>query len=204
MSAPLLFLAFGRVGYFPVFLFGTVFLIGVLVGLELPLLMRILKDQLEFKDLVSRVLAFDYLGALVASVLFPLLLVPQLGLIRTSLVFGMLNAAVGLWATWLLRPLIRGGVFGLRARGVLVLAVLAVGAGEGRRPDQPGRGRPVRRRDRPREDDAVPADRRDPGADRVPAVPERPPPVRRRPTSTATTRRWSTRRWRWRGGRGGC
>lgn len=126
VSAPLLFLAYGRIGYFSLFLFGTVSLIGVLVGLELPLLMRIVKDRLEFKELVSRVLAFDYLGALLASVLFPVFLVPHLGLTRTSLLFGMLNAAVGLWATWLLRPQIPGGVFGLRARGVLVLAVLAV------------------------------------------------------------------------------
>lgn len=126
LSAPLLFLAFGRVGYFSVVLFGTVFLIGVLVGLELPLLMRIIKDELSFKDLVSRVLAFDYLGALVASLLFPIFLVPKLGLVRTSLVFGMLNAAVALWATWILRPLLPRGVFGLRARAVGVLAVLAV------------------------------------------------------------------------------
>ena len=127
VSGPLLFLAFGRLGYFQVVLFGTVFLIGILVGLELPLLMRIVKDQLDFKELVSRVLAFDYLGALVASILFPIFLVPKLGLTRTSLVFGMLNAAVGLWATWLLRPLVPGGVFGLRVRAVLVLALLAIG-----------------------------------------------------------------------------
>lgn len=126
LSGPLLFVAFGQVGYFQLVLYGTVFLIGVLVGLELPLLMRIVKDQLDFKELVSRVLAFDYLGALLASVLFPILLVPKLGITRTSLVFGMLNAAVGLWATWLLRPLIPRGVFGLRARGVVVLAVLAI------------------------------------------------------------------------------
>ena len=125
-SGPLLFVAYGQIGYFPLFLYGTVFLIGVLVGLELPLLMRIVRDRLDFKDLVARVLAFDYLGALFASVLFPILLVPKLGLTRTSLVFGMLNAAVGLWATHLLRPLIPRGVFGLRARGVLVLVVLGV------------------------------------------------------------------------------
>ena len=127
LSGPLLFLAFGRLGYFQVVLFGTVFLIGILVGLELPLLMRIVKDQLDFKELVSRVLAFDYLGALVASILFPIFLVPRLGLTRTSLVFGMLNAAVALWGTWLLRPIIPGGVFGLRARAVLVMAILAIG-----------------------------------------------------------------------------
>ena len=54
---------------------------------RLPLLMRIVKDQLDFKDLVSRVLTFDYVGALAASVLFPIFCVPRLGLVRTSLLF---------------------------------------------------------------------------------------------------------------------
>src|SRR5262249_30882341 len=125
LSAPILFLSFARLSWFGVVLYGTVFLIGVLVGLGLPLLMRIVKVHLDFKDMVSRVLAFDYLGALVASLLFPLLLVPRLGLTRTSLVFGMFNAAVGLWGTWLLRPIIAGGVSGLRIRAILVIAILA-------------------------------------------------------------------------------
>lgn len=127
LSAPLLFFGFGRLSNFHVLLYSVVFAIGVLVGLELPLLMRILRNNMEFKDLVARVLAFDYLGALVASLLFPLLLVPRLGLVRTSLVFGLLNAAVGLWGTWLLRPQLARGVLGLRVRCVAVLALLAVG-----------------------------------------------------------------------------
>jgi spermidine synthase len=126
-SAPLLFLSFAHLSYFQAVLYGTVFLIGTMVGLEIPLLMRILKDQLDFKELVARVLAFDYVGALIASLLFPLFLVPKLGLVRTSLLFGMLNAAVGLWATWLMRPLMRGGVQLLRAQAVVVMALLAVG-----------------------------------------------------------------------------
>src|SRR6266446_3603369 len=125
-SAPLLFLSFGRLSYFPVVLYGLVFGIGVLVGLELPLLMRILKDVLDFKELVSRVLTFDYVGALIASLLFPLFLVPKLGLVRTSLVFGLLNAAVGLWATWLLRPLLPASPVGLRLRAIAVLLLLAI------------------------------------------------------------------------------
>lgn len=126
LSAPLLFLAFGRVTPFQPILFGMVFLIGVLVGLELPLLMRIVQHKVAFKDLVSRVLAFDYLGALLASVMFPLLLVPKLGLTRTSLVFGLLNVAVGLWATWLLRPLLSGSLLALRAQGGFVVVVLTL------------------------------------------------------------------------------
>lgn len=124
LSAPLLFLGFARVSHFPALLYGVVTAIGVLVGLELPLLMRIVKDQLEFKELVSRVLTFDYIGALAASLLFPLLCVPRLGLVRTSLLFGLLNAAVGLWGTWVLRPLLPGGPVGLRIRAVAVILLL--------------------------------------------------------------------------------
>jgi len=127
-STPLLYLAFPLVDWFAGLLYGSVFVIGVLVGLELPLLMRILKGHLDFNELVSRVLAFDYLGALFASLLFPILLVPRLGLTRTALLFGLLNAAVGLWGTYLLRPLLPNrGVDGLRGRAILVIGLLVVG-----------------------------------------------------------------------------
>lgn len=95
-SAAVLFLLFDRVSDFRLPLYGTVLAIGMLVGLEIPLLMRILKDRLEFGDLVSKVLTFDYVGALAASLLFPLLLVPKLGLIRTGFLFGLANVAVAI------------------------------------------------------------------------------------------------------------
>jgi spermidine synthase len=43
------------------------------------------------------VLTFDYLGALAVSLLFPLVLAPYLGLVRTGFLFGMLNVGVALW-----------------------------------------------------------------------------------------------------------
>lgn len=95
-SAALLFVLFPHVAAFRVPLYGLVGLIGALVGLEIPLLLRMLKDRLEFKDLVARVFTFDYIGALLASLLFPLVLVPYLGLVRSGFFFGMLNVAVGL------------------------------------------------------------------------------------------------------------
>jgi spermidine synthase len=125
-SAPLLFFAFAKLSFFAIVLYGVVFGIGVLVGLEIPLLMRILKDKLDFKDLVGRVLAFDYIGALVASLLFPLFLVPKLGLNRTSLLFGMLNAAVGIWGTWLLEPLIKKNINFMRIKGFVVIVLLLI------------------------------------------------------------------------------
>ncbi|MBX7061670.1 MAG: polyamine aminopropyltransferase [Pyrinomonadaceae bacterium] len=125
-SAPLLFLTFANLSYFAIVLYGIVFIIGTLVGLEIPLLMRILKDELDFKDLVSRVLAFDYIGALVASLLFPIFFVPRLGLNRTSLLFGMLNAAVAIWGTWLLEPLLKKHITLLRVKGAIIIILLAI------------------------------------------------------------------------------
>ena len=94
-------------GAFRFLLYALVFLVGVLVGLEIPLVMRILRRHVALKDLVSQVLTFDYLGALAVSVAFPLLLVPQLGLIRTGLLFGLMNAVVAVWALWLFRHELR-------------------------------------------------------------------------------------------------
>ena len=89
--------------------------------------MRILKDELDFKKLVARVLALDYVGALVASLLFPIFLVPRLGLNRTSLLFGMLNAGVGIWGTWLLENLIKNRDLNiLRIKGFIILILLVI------------------------------------------------------------------------------
>jgi len=62
----------GRLSYFRAALYADVGLIGTLVGLEVPLLMRLLSHDLELKELVARVLSVDYLGALVASLAFPM------------------------------------------------------------------------------------------------------------------------------------
>ncbi len=94
-------------GAFRFLLYSMVGVVGILVGLEIPLVMRILKREVALKDLVSQVLTFDYLGALAVSVAFPLVLVPQLGLIRTGLLFGLLNAAVAFWTLWVFRHELR-------------------------------------------------------------------------------------------------
>ncbi|MFT3805123.1 MAG: polyamine aminopropyltransferase [Burkholderiaceae bacterium] len=88
---------------FRLLLYGLVIVIGTLVGLEIPLVMRIMKRGYALKDLVSQVLTFDYLGALAVSLAFPLVLAPRLGMIRTGLLFGLMNAAVALWALWVFR-----------------------------------------------------------------------------------------------------
>lgn len=125
-SSSVLFLAFAYTQSFRFVLYLVVVLVGILVGLEIPLLMRILKDRLHFRELVSHVLTFDYLGALAASLAFPLLLVPHMGMVRSAILFGILNAAVALWSTWLFRSELatRGR---LRVACVIVLAALGLG-----------------------------------------------------------------------------
>lgn len=127
-SAALLFLLFPHVASFRVLLYGLILVIGTLVGVEIPLLLRILKDRLEFKDLVARVFTFDYIGALLASLLFPLVLVPRLGLVRSGFLFGLLNVVVGLGT---LRALHLGGPWGraMHAVGAGLLLLLAAGFG---------------------------------------------------------------------------
>ncbi len=93
-SSSILFLMFDHVESFRFLLYALVGLTGILVGLEIPLLMRILEKKYEFKELVSKVFTFDYIGALLASVVFPLFLIPYLGLLKTSFLFGLFNIAV--------------------------------------------------------------------------------------------------------------
>ncbi len=126
LSAPALSFAFGSTRLFEPVFFTIVILIGALVGLEIPLMLRILKSSVVFKDLVAQVLTFDYLGALVASVLFPILFVPRLGLVRTSILFGLLNAAVAFASIRLFRDLL-GSPRLLLAKASAVTAILLAG-----------------------------------------------------------------------------
>jgi ABC-type glycerol-3-phosphate transport system permease component len=96
---------------------------------------------------VSRVLTFDYLGALAVSLVFPLVLAPRLGLSRTGFLFGMLNVAVALFTLRIFRDELPHDV-AHAARGH------GAGGADGRLcrfelADALGGTRPVRRRDHP-------------------------------------------------------
>ncbi len=130
ISAAALFLIFGLLSApFRAVLYALVFVIGVLVGMEIPLVMRALNSRrAEFNELVSRVLTFDYLGALAVSLVFPLLLAPKLGLTRSCFAFGILNTGVALWAARAFREEIPHAA-GQAFRGSLVLGLLVAGFG---------------------------------------------------------------------------
>jgi len=131
-SSALLMMAFAFTQGFELILYALVLVMGVLVGLEIPLLMRIVRDRYEFRDVIAHVLTFDYLGALGASLLFPILLVPRLGLVRSAMLFGLVNAGVALWTTYLFRTQL-SGTRTLRVACLVVLCALGVGMADARR-----------------------------------------------------------------------
>ncbi|MBA4042859.1 MAG: spermidine synthase [Erythrobacter sp.] len=125
-SAAVLFLLFPLVDDLRPILYGIVLATGFLVGLEIPLLIRILQGRYSFGDLVSNVLTYDYIGALAASLLFPLVLVPFVGLVRGGFVIGLANILVALLLVFRLR---RDRLFAVeRAAAVLVALLLLAGA----------------------------------------------------------------------------
>ena len=75
--------------------FAAIFTIGVLTGIELPLLMRLGNLMSKDKRVSNRVLGFDYLGALAGGVIFPLVLLPRLELLTIGLVTATVNLLAG-------------------------------------------------------------------------------------------------------------
>ena len=125
-SSAMLFLAFAYTQGFRLLLYAVVVAVGILVGLEIPLLMRILKERFQFRELVAHVLTFDYLGALGASLLFPIFLVPKLGMVRSAILFGLINAAVALWSTYLFRDRLQSPL-SLRFSCLATIVLLGIG-----------------------------------------------------------------------------
>ena len=96
----------------------TIF-VGVLGGMELPLITRVLETEQNLRQALAQVLALDYLGSLIGALAFPLLLLPWLGLLPTAALLSVIPVLCSLclsltfphlrrWrrATGLLLPLI--------------------------------------------------------------------------------------------------
>lgn len=128
-SSSLLFLLFDQVESFRFLLYFLISITGILVGLEIPLLMRVLeRSKFEFKEIVSKVFTFDYIGALLASVLFPLIFVPYMGLVRTSFFFGILNTIVAIIVCYKFDDELKKKTW-LKLSAWLVLILLMIGFG---------------------------------------------------------------------------
>jgi len=101
ISSALLFGVFTFTPYFQPAMWAITLGIGTLVGLEIPLLTRYVRRYAHLREALANVLSWDYIGALLGSLAFPLLLLPVLGLLNSAAVVGLINVAVagmGLYA----------------------------------------------------------------------------------------------------------
>ena len=103
ISAAVLFLVFPYYALYKPTMYGLLLAVGTLVGLEIPLLTRIMSSSKSFSESIAHVLSLDYLGALIGSVAFPLFLLPSLGLFRSSFAIGLLNLGIAALTLWVLR-----------------------------------------------------------------------------------------------------
>ena len=95
-SGVLLFWAFSYTSAYHLVMFALIVSIGALIGLEIPLLTRYLEQFTPLRESLASVFSLDYLGSLFASILFPLVFLPELGIFKTSLVIGLVNIVIAL------------------------------------------------------------------------------------------------------------
>lgn len=127
-AASMLFAAFAWSHSFRALLYALIGVLGVLVGMEIPIVMRMLNERkADFSNLVANVLTFDYLGALVVSLLFPLVFAPRLGLMKTGFLFGVMNVGIALMTIYVFRTEPDFNARGRWTRGIAALVLLIFG-----------------------------------------------------------------------------
>lgn len=106
------------------------FVIGALIGAEIPLLMELVQRirAQRASSAVADMFSFDYVGGLVGGLAFPFLLLPLLGLPRGAIAVGILNATTGIVIVlWVFRHSLRRRIrVLLAALLVVILGVLGV------------------------------------------------------------------------------
>jgi len=132
VSGIALFMAFpfARV-LFEFVMYGFILVIGVLVGLEIPILTTLLARGRSTRESISEVLTLDYVGALLGSVLFPLVLLPTLGPIKSSFAIGLMNIAVATINVFAFRAMLGGAYRFMLGACLITIVALCVALGYG-------------------------------------------------------------------------
>lgn len=111
LSGIILFSAYAFTKYYTMIMYVVILGLGILVGLEIPIITRIIENkENNLRITIANVLSFDYIGALIGSLAFPLLLLKNLGNVRTAYLVGLINIAVGIviifkYSAFLKKPL---------------------------------------------------------------------------------------------------
>lgn len=129
ISVPLLYFLFVNVNSLTlqILCLAIIFVIGLLTGMEVPLL-TFASNEVDFKNNLSNVLSLDYIGGLLATLIFPFVLLPFVGLFYSSLIFGIFNILLGLVLNhFFLGKSKKTLVLGLLSMTVLIIIVISGG-----------------------------------------------------------------------------
>lgn len=92
ISSLVLFLSNLYLNSYQLIMYAEIIVIGTFVGVEIPLLTRIIEeDSQNLRITISSIFSFDYIGGLLGSIAFPILLLPQLGYFATAFLTGSMN-----------------------------------------------------------------------------------------------------------------
>lgn len=133
VSATALYWAFSVTGESLAALVISTFIIGTLVGSEVPLLMTLLQaGRMSTAEDSGRVLAnlnaADYFGALIGGLLWPFVLLPTMGMLRATAIAGLINVTAALViAAVLLRTMMSRRAL-ISAVSALLVAMVALAA----------------------------------------------------------------------------
>ncbi|HHP7243003.1 MAG TPA: polyamine aminopropyltransferase [Cyclobacteriaceae bacterium] len=111
-------------GYNGITIYGTSIIIGLLIGMEIPLVVRLNNVYQSLKVNISSALENDYYGSLLGGVFFAFLGLPYVGLTYIPIILGSLNffvALVLLIMLWVEVPLRNRNQFKIMASLVLIL-----------------------------------------------------------------------------------
>ena len=111
-----------------VFIYSYAFAIGVLIGMEIPLVARMNEAYQDLRTNIASVMEKDYFGALIGGLLFAFFLLPELGLTYTPLVLSAINFIVASVLLWQYRHLLARRWLLLTAFWILGAGLLVLGA----------------------------------------------------------------------------
>lgn len=132
-SVPILYLCYAFTETYYFFMILLIFVIGFLIGLEIPLLTRIMERYYSLEINISNVLSLDYLGALTSTLIFPFILLPVLGTFKSSLLFGIINMGLGFLNLWCFKnelQIKKRKRYFLAATGVCLLLLILLSGSE--------------------------------------------------------------------------
>lgn len=86
-----------------------IIIIGLLSGLELPLLMELAEESKGGTQ--AKTLVFDYIGTLLGAVSFPILMMPYIPLFSIALIVGLLNALSAFCFSFLIKEVPRKTIY---------------------------------------------------------------------------------------------